>query len=425
MMHTGLMSKQSHRAGKHPFVVAVVVALLGMTGPFAIDVLYPAFGELRSHFEVGPVATQQLISVYLLAYAAASVVYGPLSDAVGRKPVLLGSMAVFVVACVAAVFAESFGQLLMWRVVQGLSSGGCTTVGRALVRDLFDGKQAQQLIAWSIGIFNTAPAVAPAVGGIIVLGGDWRAIFWFLAVFAAVLVVTVWSVLPEGVPPERRKPLHPGHLTVSTVRLLGNPLFAGITASGSLLFAGYFLYIGSAAIIVTDLLSWGNQSFWRLLGPIVAGTVIGSFSAAWLTGKVGSARLIHASIVGSVIAGTLNVAACWAWQTAHPEVALLAPCLIGVTVTVAMPILNLAGLDVDPTSRGAAASLMACLNLVVAAAVIGALVPLVAHSLLGIAATSAALLLAGSALWWAVAPQVSVLLHTAEQEPDPQTATTQ
>lgn len=425
MMHTGLMPEQTHRAGKHPIIVAVVVAFLGMTGPFAIDVLYPAFGQLRSHFDVDAVATQQLISVYLLAYAGASIVYGPLSDAVGRKPVLIGSMVVFVVACVAAVFAQSFTQLLMLRVVQGLSSGGCTTVGRALVRDLFEGKQAQQLIAWSIGIFNVAPALAPTVGGVIVLDGGWRGIFWFLAAFAAVLVVMVWQVLPEGVQPEHRKPLHPKKLATSSMHLLKNPSFAGIAASSSLLFSGYFIYIGSAAIIVTDLLGWGNQSFWRMLGPVVAGTMIGAFGSAWLTGKAKAVQIINASIVAGLLAGALNMAACWMWQDSRPAVALVVPCLIGMVITAAMPILNLAGLDVDPSSRGAAASLMACLNLIVAAAVIGVLVPFVAHSLLGIATASAALLLAGSILWWAVATKASALLHPTQQEPNPQPAGTQ
>lgn len=121
--------------------------MLSMIGPFSIDTPFPAFDEMRVALRVDSDQLQLVVTAYMLAFAAMSIFHGPLSDALGRRPVILGSIAVYVVASIGCALAPSLGWLLVGRVVQGLSAGGSTIVSRTVIRDVFDGPQAQRLMS--------------------------------------------------------------------------------------------------------------------------------------------------------------------------------------------------------------------------------------------------------------------------------------
>lgn len=391
------------RARERPAVIAFVVALVSMGGPFTIDTIYPAFAELREHFDVSSDATQQLISVYLGAFAMMSLVYGSLSDAVGRKQVMLWSLVVYLLACIGGALAQTFEQLLVCRLLQGLSSGGSTIVSRALVRDLFEGPAAQRLMSVVMMIFGIAPAVAPVVGGLILTGSDWRGIFWFLTILAVVLIGMVWLLLPESLPPERRQPLHVPQLTATLWGVLRMPVFASIAATGALLFGGSFLYIASADVIVVELLSLGSQDFWRLFVPLIGGMVVGSYLSGRLAGTLHPVRLISASAFASIAAGGINMGIAWMLHDSGTPLVLLGPSMVGLASAVSTPVLQLAAMDVAPHARGAAASLMTFVTLATNALMTGLLVPVIGESFLTIAVASWVMIAAGAALWWFVA----------------------
>src|SRR6478672_4387684 len=173
-----------------PRVVALipfVLALLSMIGPFSIDTPFPAFAEMGDALDVSSTELQLVVTAYMLAFAAMSIFHGPLSDAIGRRPVILGSLAVYAVASVACAFAPSLELLLVGRVVQGLAAGGSTIVSRTIIRDLFDGPEAQRMMSQVAVIFGLAPAIAPVVGGLLVQVGPWETVFWFMAAMAVVL----------------------------------------------------------------------------------------------------------------------------------------------------------------------------------------------------------------------------------------------
>ena len=186
--------------------LAVLLGGLAMFGPFSIDTIFPAFPAIGAQFGADKVAMQQTISVYLVAYAAMSIVHGPLSDAIGRRRVILGGLVVFAIASAGCALSKDLTTLLAFRALQGLSSGVGLIVGRAVIRDVLHGDDAQRLMSQVSMIFGVAPAMAPVIGGWILGWSHWPAIFWFLVVFAVVLLVATWRMLPETHLPEARLP---------------------------------------------------------------------------------------------------------------------------------------------------------------------------------------------------------------------------
>ena len=180
--------------------LALLLGGLAMFGPFSIDTIFPAFPQIGAELGADKLAMQQTISVYLLAYAAMSVVHGPLSDALGRRRVILAGLVVFALASVGCALSTSLPMLLMFRALQGLSAGVGLIVGRAVVRDVLHGDDAQRLMSQISMVFGIAPAVAPIIGGWLLGWSRWPGIFWFLAGFALLLIAAVWRGLPETHP---------------------------------------------------------------------------------------------------------------------------------------------------------------------------------------------------------------------------------
>src|SRR5690606_39178773 len=159
--------------------LALLLGGLAMFGPFSIDTIFPAFPEMGAALGADKRAMQQTISVYLIAYALMSVVHGPLSDAIGRRRVILGGLGVFTLATVGCALATDLATLLAFRALQGLSAGVGLIVGRAVIRDVLQGDDAQRLMSQVSMIFGIAPAIAPIIGGWMLGVGRWPLIFWF------------------------------------------------------------------------------------------------------------------------------------------------------------------------------------------------------------------------------------------------------
>src|SRR5687767_15878421 len=145
--------------------LATLLAALAMIGPFAVDTYLPSFPAIQSDLTVSTVEVQQTLSLYLIAFAVMMLFHGTLSDSFGRRPVVLVNLAVFVLASVGCALAGSFEQLLIFRVLQGASAGAGIVIGRAIIRDSFEGHAAQRLMSLVTMIFGLAPAIAPVIGG--------------------------------------------------------------------------------------------------------------------------------------------------------------------------------------------------------------------------------------------------------------------
>lgn len=376
---------QDHDAARKPGSrrLSLILGGLAMLGPFSIDTMFPAFPQIGAQFGADKVAMQQTISVYLLAYALMSLVHGPLSDAVGRKRVILGGLTVFALASVGCALADSLPQLLFFRALQGMSAGVGLIVGRAAIRDVFQGQFAQKLMSQVSMIFGIAPALAPVLGGWILGWARWPAIFWFLVLFAVVMILVTWLGLPETHPPEARFRPSPKQLLRNHAYIFLNRRFQRFAAAGAFNFAALFLYIASAPAFVLDHLKLREDQFGWFFVPTIAGMVFGAFLSGRAAGRMSGTRLAGTGFALCGFAAVLNIGyTLWVPAPTVP-LAIVPMAINAMGISLVFPILTLAILDMYPRQRGAASSLQAFTSLILQTAVAGLFSPMLSHQRCG------------------------------------------
>ena len=380
--------------------LALLLGGLAMFGPFSIDTIFPAFPQIGAQMGADKLAMQQTISIYLLAYAAMSVVHGPLSDALGRRRVILSGLVVFTLASVGCALATTLPQLLAFRALQGLSAGVGLIVGRAVIRDVLHGHDAQRLMSQVSMIFGIAPAVAPVLGGWLLGWQRWPSIFWFLAAFALLLIAAVWRGLPETHPPAARLPLHPATLLRGYWGIARNPRFLRLSMAGALSFGALFLYIASAPAFVLDMLELDEHQFGWFFIPMISGMMLGAFVSGRAAGRIDGAKLASIGFACCGVAMALNLGYnLWVEAPASPW-AVLPMSLNAFGIALGFPIITLAVLDMYPRQRGGASSLQAFIGLLVNALIAGMLSPLLSDSALHLALGAALFTLGGWLFWW-------------------------
>lgn len=353
-----------------------LLAGLAMVAPFAIDTYLPSFHSIALAFSVSDLLVQQTLSAFLLAQAVTSLFYGTLSDSVGRRPVVLGSLVLFVLSSIGATLAPSFGTLLACRVLQGVSAGAGMVVGQAIVRDQFHGAEAQRMIAGIMMVFGIAPAVAPILGGYLNAHLGWRANFAFLTLFGAVLLVLCWRGLPESLARQQRQPLHLGTIARNYLAAARHPKFLlGTLATGSA-FIGFALYIAGAANFVVQVLQLPETAFGWLFVPMISGMVLGSALSGRLAHRFSSATTIGFGQAMMVLGTVINLAYTARFEAAVPW-AVLPAMLYTFGVALALPAMSVIVQGLFPTMRGLAASLQGFVQMMVFALVAGVLAPLV------------------------------------------------
>lgn len=371
-----------------------------MFGPFSIDTIFPAFPQIGAQLGADKVAMQQTISVYLLAYAGMSLVHGPLSDALGRRRVIIGGLSIFTLASIGCALSATLPQLLLFRALQGMSAGVGLIVGRAVIRDVLHGDDAQRLMSQVSMIFGVAPAVAPILGGWLLGWTHWPAIFWFLALFALTLIVTVWRALPETHPPAARLPQHPRQLARNYFAILGNTRFLRLSAAAALNFGALFLYIASAPEFVLGRLHLSEQQFGWFFVPMISGMMLGAYVSGKTAGKLAGAKLANLGFACCGAAVALNVGYnLWVEVPTVPW-AVLPMSLNAFGIALAFPIITLAILDMYPHQRGGASSMQAFIGLLANAVIAGVLSPLLSGSLMHLALGAAAFAVAAWLFWW-------------------------
>jgi len=385
--------------------ITLTLASLAMIGPFTIDTVFPAFSRIGAEFGGDELGLQQLVSAYLAAFAVMSIFHGPLSDALGRKKVMIGGLTIYLIGMFACVLAPNLGSLILLRVLQGMSAGAATIVSRVVIRDMFSGPEAQRLMAQVMMIFSVAPAVAPILGGWLLLLGDWRWVFAGVGLYGLVVLILT-TRLPETLPREQRTPLRVGALLGSLLHVGRSPVMLRVAAASAFGFASQFLFIAAASLFVVDLLGLGEQDFWVLFGPLV----IAMMSGAWVVGRASElmerSRLITLGFAGTLLATLVNLVLVqfapefsgglsWALL-----LAAIGPGLIAFTVALLFAPIQLEVLDLFPHERGAAASMGTFFGLVLNALLAGVVAPVVATSLTTLALTACAFAAVGSLFWF-------------------------
>jgi DHA1 family bicyclomycin/chloramphenicol resistance-like MFS transporter len=203
------LNPDAHTLWRAPrWALAVLLACLGMLGPFSIDTYLPAFTGIATAIGATPVEMQQTLSAYLFGFAVMNLFHGALSDSFGRRPVVLTGLVVFTLASVGCALAQHIGQLVFFRALQGMSAGAGIVISRAVIRDMFPPADAQRVMSQVTIYFGVAPAIAPMVGGFLFVHADWHAIFWFLTAVGVILWIANYKLLPETLHLSQRQAFH-------------------------------------------------------------------------------------------------------------------------------------------------------------------------------------------------------------------------
>lgn len=380
------------------WAMSVLLALLGMLGPFAIDTYLPAFPAIARGLSASPVEMQQTLSAYLFAFAFMALFHGALSDSFGRRPVVLWGLSVFTLASAGCALAPSTGWLIFFRAVQGLSAGGGIVVSRAVIRDLFPPAQAQRVMSQVTIFFGIAPAIAPMMGGWLSEHLPWQSVFWFLTIVGLLLLATIWRALPESLPVQRRQSLRLMHLLQGYWQLISNPRFILLALASGVPFNGMFLYILAApAFLGEHLQLQPGQFFWFFLLNI-GGIMGGAWLSGRMAGRVLPKRQIRHGFVIMVTMELINLAANLVF-TPNVWWALLPICLFSFGWALMVPVVTLLVLDLVPSRRGMASSLQMFVGSTANGLVAGVVAPMVMHSTAWMAFASLVLMLIGLVAW--------------------------
>ncbi|WPB55663.1 multidrug effflux MFS transporter [Xylophilus sp. GOD-11R] len=381
-----------------PWALAFLLAALTMVGPFSIDTYIPAFAGIAQALHATPVQMQQTLSAYLFGFAFMSLFHGALSDSFGRRPVVLWGMAAFAVSSAGCALSQGVEQLILFRALQGFSTGAGIVVSRAVVRDLFAPAQAQRVMSQITLYFGIAPTIAPIVGGGLLVLLGWHSVFWFLALVGGMLWLASWRLLPETLHPTFRQPLRVHHLMHGYRQLCASPRFLLLVLVSGVPFNGMFLYVMSAPAWLGGHLRLAPTQFFWLFLLIIGGIMSGAWLSGRLAGKVAPVAQIKLGFTVMTAVSLLNLAANalfepQAWW-ALPPVGLFS---LGWALV--SPATTLLVLDLFPLRRGMASSLQASAASVANGLVAGLLAPLVMDSPVALAAGSMGLMAVGLLAW--------------------------
>ncbi|MBN9461854.1 MAG: multidrug effflux MFS transporter [Burkholderiales bacterium] len=393
------MNPEADRIWSAPrWALAVLLAALGMLGPFSIDTFLPAFSGIAEALDATPVQMQQTLSAYLFGFAFMNLFHGALADSFGRRPVVLWGVGVFTLASVGCALAPTIGWLVAFRALQGLSTGAGIVVSRAVIRDMFRPEEAQRVMSQVTIYFGVAPAVAPIIGGWLFVHVNWHGIFWFLALIGVLLWLANWKFLPETLHPTHVQPFELQHLMRGYSQLLSDPRFVLLAFASGVPFNGMFLYVLAAPEFLGHHLGLGpTQFFWFFLLTIT-GIMAGAWVSGRLAGRIPPRHQVRHGFVVMFATGILNLAANLVF-TPHAWWALAPIAVFAFGWALNVPVVTLMVLDLHPLRRGMASSLQAVVGSVANGVVAGVIAPLVMHSTVALAATSLAMLCIGLAAW--------------------------
>ena len=338
--------------------VAMVAACMAMAA-LSIDVMLPAFSEMREEFGLASdsTAVSWVITAFFLGLAVGQLVYGPLSDRFGRKRLLYAGMVVYTASAVASAFMPTLAGLIVCRVAWGAGAAAPRSLALAMVRDAHGGERMARTMSMVMATFVLVPVFAPGLGSLAMEVAPWRIVFWIPVV--AVLALMVWFVrLPETLPVERRRSVSPAALREAFQAVIRTRQTVAFGLVVTCLFGVMTSFIGSFEIIVDDVYDQAD-SFAILFGLLACTLGVGSVLSARLVMRIGLHRLVRAVICYVVgVAATLTVVATLA--DGEPPLWLFLVLLAGLLpgISMLMPNANTAAMTPLPHVAGMAAAVL-------------------------------------------------------------------
>lgn len=295
-----------------PWLLAILASLVAL-GPLSVDMYLPALPAMQVALNATVSQMHLTLSAYLVGFAVFHLVCGPLADRFGRKPVLICGTAIFVLASIGCSQADTIDELLLFRLLQGIGACVGPTLARAIVRDVFGPTRAAKALSILAMLMAVAPAMAPVVGGTMLLFLPWPSIFIFLSLYGLASIFLVQRYLQESLP--QKQSLHPIKIAKNYAQLIRDPFYLLVTISSALLYAGLLAYLSSSSFVYITMLGVPVQYFGYVFLAGVVGYVLGSALSARLAGRYTPEQL-------SLLGTTMGLTAClimWLSSFLYPD----------------------------------------------------------------------------------------------------------
>lgn len=286
--------------------VAMMASLLALNA-LAIDTMLPALGQVADFYQLTDSNDQQLvIFAYIFGFGFPQLVFGPLSDRYGRKGLLQICLAGFTIAGLLCLFASSFWMLLAFRFVQGVFAAGIRVIAGAIIRDLTSGRTMARILSLVFTVFMIVPIVAPSIGTLVMVFGDWKWTFGILAVAGALVFLWTLFRLPYTLPSDMRQPLNVKHISRSYFSVIKTRIALGYMLASGFVFGALFAFIGASEQIFDDVFGKGER-FWIWFAVIASGIAVANITNARLVEKLGMRRISHCALLAFIILAMTNL----------------------------------------------------------------------------------------------------------------------
>ncbi len=290
------------------WLLALLAALVAL-GPLSVDMYLPAMPRMMVALDTDISSMHLTLSTYLTGFAIFHLLCGPLADRFGRKPILIGGTVLFVAACIGCSLSTTVEELLLFRFIQGVGACVGPTLARAVARDVYGPTRAARALSLIAMLMALAPAIAPTLGGILLLWLPWPTIFYFLAFYGVTMIILIRVFLAESLP--QPQSLHPVVIAGNYAKLFRDPIFLTATFASGFIYAGLLAYLSSSSFVYIDMLGVPVEYFGFIFLTSVAGYMLGSAVSARLTRSFDSE---HTILLGSLLA---TGAAGAMWLGAH------------------------------------------------------------------------------------------------------------
>lgn len=336
--------------------MTAVLAMLTALGPLSTDFYLPSLPEIVRVLNTDVAGAQATLSAFLFGFAAGQIIWGPLSDRLGRRPVLLIGLGLFLVTTLICALAPSIDALIGARFAQALGASGPIVLGRAMVRDLYDGPRAGRELARMGMIMGLVPAIAPALGGVLQNAFGWRSTFVATLIVALAIMGVVVTILPETI--RKRSPEKLSFLAIfrGFRVLLQNPAYRVYVSLTSLAYAGLFAFISGSSFVLISIHGLSPPVYGLSFGCMVLGYILGTILAQRLVGSRGLDGVIALGVI-CLAAGGLAMLVCVASGFGGPIGVILPMALYACGVGLTMPQSQAAAMMPFPDRAGAASSL--------------------------------------------------------------------
>jgi DHA1 family bicyclomycin/chloramphenicol resistance-like MFS transporter len=350
------------------FALAALLTTLVALGPLSTDLYLPALPTLARVFATDAAGVQLTLSVFLAGFACGQIFYGPLSDRFGRRPLMLGGLALFCAGSIGCVLATSIEMLVLARFVQALGACAGPVIGRAVVRDLWGASESARIIAYMGGAMAIAPLVGPTLGGFLTVLFGWQSNFLLLLLIGALQLVAVACMLSESNVHRDPAASNPRQMVANFARLLADRHYLGCLLSFSFSYSALFAFISASSFVLADRHGLTPQVYGLCFGVVIAGYLLGSLASGRLVRRLGSDYLLLRGAWLGAIAGVSMAAL--EFSGVRSIAAILGPMFFCTVATgLVMPNAIARALAPYPTMAGAASALMGCVQMTIAALV--------------------------------------------------------